>query len=54
MTEDDSTISQIPPDGDASTVDAGAAAHLQPGDRVGNYVIREQIKPTGATGCHRD
>ena len=49
MSQDDSTISQVPPDEDASRVDAGAAtlAHLQPGDRVGHYVIREQIGEGG-------
>ncbi len=49
MAEDDQTTKKVSPSDPTATVqpEAFAAAQLQPGDRVGNYVIREQIGEGG-------
>ena len=49
MAEDEQTTEEVSPSEHTATVqpEAVAAAQLQPGDRVGNYVIREQIGEGG-------
>ena len=45
MTDDPATT--IPPSGGSSVPPEAASFQLQPGDRVGHYVIREQIGEGG-------
>ncbi len=44
---DDPTTKSMPPSGESSVPPEPATFQLRPGDRVGNYVIREQIGEGG-------
>ncbi len=44
---DDSTTRSMPPSAGSSVPPEPASFQLKPGDRVGNYVIREQIGEGG-------